>query len=55
MTTEFSLFLGAAAILGLVHTILGPNHYSPFIAMAKARNWSNRRTMWITLLKGKRC
>jgi nickel/cobalt exporter len=52
MTTEFSLLLGTAATLGLVHTLLGPDHYVPFIAMAKARNWSNRRTVITTLLCG---
>lgn len=52
MTTEFSILLGASATLGLVHTLLGPDHYVPFIAMAKARHWSNRRTMIITLLSG---
>jgi len=52
MTAEFSLLLGTAATLGLVHTVLGPDHYVPFVAMAKARNWSNRRAMVITLLSG---
>jgi nickel/cobalt exporter len=52
MTTEFSLLLGTAATLGLVHTLLGPDHYVPFIAMAKARNWSGHRTFLVTLLCG---
>ncbi len=52
MTTEFPLLLGTAATLGFVHTLLGPDHYVPFIAMAKVRNWSNRQTMIITLLSG---
>ncbi|MBU1984854.1 hypothetical protein KJ815_10640, partial [bacterium] len=52
MTTEFSLLLGTAATLGFVHTLLGPDHYVPFIAMARARRWSQRRTMLITALCG---
>ena len=52
MSTELSLLLGAAATLGFVHTVLGPDHYVPFIAMARARQWSSRRTMWITFLCG---
>lgn len=52
MTTEFSILLGTAATLGFVHTLLGPDHYVPFIAMAKAREWSIRRTMMITFLSG---
>ncbi|MDD5088066.1 MAG: sulfite exporter TauE/SafE family protein [bacterium] len=52
MTTEFSLLLGTSAALGFVHTLLGPDHYVPFIAMSRARNWSRRRTMVITALCG---
>ncbi|MFZ5433049.1 MAG: hypothetical protein ACOZB3_04665 [Calditrichota bacterium] len=52
MTTEFSLLLGTAATLGFVHTLLGPDHYIPFIAMARARDWSTRKTMIITTLCG---
>ncbi|MBM3324467.1 MAG: hypothetical protein FJY66_02235 [Calditrichaeota bacterium] len=52
MTPDFSILLGTAATLGLVHTLLGPDHYLPFVAMAKARNWSTRQTLTITLLCG---
>jgi nickel/cobalt transporter (NicO) family protein len=49
---ELSLLLVTAASLGFVHTLLGPDHYVPFIAMAKARQWSYRKTFIITLLSG---
>lgn len=52
MMTEFWILLGTAATLGFVHTVLGPDHYVPFIAIAKARNWSNRRALGITLVCG---
>lgn len=52
MPSEFQLLLATAATLGFVHTLLGPDHYVPFIAMAKARNWSRRRALGITLLAG---
>ncbi len=52
MTTEFTLLLGTAAALGFVHTLLGPDHYVPFIAMARARRWSERKAMTVTLLSG---
>lgn len=52
MTTELSLLLGTAATLGFIHTLLGPDHYVPFIAMAQARQWSVRRTLVITSLSG---
>ncbi len=41
-----------AAGIGLVHTLLGPDHYVPFIAMARAGRWSIRRTLVITVLCG---
>jgi len=41
-----------AAFTGIVHTLLGPDHYLPFIALAKARSWSRTKTTWVTLLCG---
>ncbi|MCJ7553514.1 MAG: sulfite exporter TauE/SafE family protein [Ignavibacteriaceae bacterium] len=46
---ESSLILiMTAASIGFIHTLIGPDHYIPFIAMAKARNWSIRKTALIT-------
>ncbi len=42
----------SAATLGVIHTLLGPDHYLPFIVLSKARNWSRTRTMWITFISG---
>jgi len=47
----FLLCLNAAAIAGL-HALIGPDHYVPFIAMARARRWSAWRTGWITVACG---
>lgn len=41
-----------AAALGFLHTILGPDHYVPFVAMAKAQAWSRLRTAVVTSLCG---
>ncbi len=41
-----------AASIGLFHTLLGPDHYLPFIVMARARKWSLLKTTWITVLCG---
>ena len=41
--------LGTAAVIGLFHTLLGPDHYLPFIAMTKARRWSTARTALVTI------
>jgi ABC-type nickel/cobalt efflux system permease component RcnA len=40
------------ASIAAVHTLSGPDHYLPFIAMAKAGRWSWSRTAWVTLLCG---
>jgi len=44
--------LGTAAFVGLVHTLAGPDHYIPFIAMSKVGRWSLRKTLLITLACG---
>lgn len=38
----------SAASYGVLHTIIGPDHYLPFIVMSKARNWDYYKTAWIT-------
>lgn len=45
------LLLSAAAI-AFGHTLLGPDHYLPFVAMARARNWSLAHTLRVTLICG---
>ena len=49
---DIMLLAGTAATIGFVHTALGPDHYLPFIFMAKARKWSIFKTSWITFLCG---
>jgi sulfite exporter TauE/SafE len=43
---------GAAASIGFLHTLLGPDHYVPFVAMARVGRWSLSRTLVITALCG---
>ncbi len=52
MQTELNILLATAASLGVVHTALGPDHYLPFIALSKSRNWSMFKTAWVTALCG---
>lgn len=35
-----------------MHTVLGPDHYLPFVAMAKARGWSMNKTLKVTIFCG---
>lgn len=46
------LLCWSAAVIGTAHTLLGPDHYLPFIAMSRAGQWSLTRTMTITVLCG---
>ena len=52
MTHEIFLLTLTAASVGFIHTILGPDHYIPFIAMAKAGKWSTLKTTWVTIACG---
>jgi len=52
MTTEFQILLMTAASVGFLHTILGPDHYLPFIMIGKARDWTLKKTLWLTFLCG---
>lgn len=44
--------LWTALLVGITHTLMGPDHYLPFVALSKARKWSISRTMGITCLCG---
>jgi nickel/cobalt transporter (NicO) family protein len=52
MTPEVSLLLVTTLSIAFIHTLAGPDHYLPFIIMAKARDWSVRKTVWFTVLCG---
>ena len=52
METQNTLLIITAASIGFLHTLLGPDHYIPFIAMARAGKWSRYKTIWITVLSG---
>lgn len=52
MQNSLLLLVGTAATIAFIHTVLGPDHYLPFIALSRARDWSMRRTFTITLLCG---
>ncbi|MEK6732207.1 MAG: sulfite exporter TauE/SafE family protein [Candidatus Omnitrophota bacterium] len=41
-----------AATIGFLHTVFGPDHYVPFIVMAKARKWPMAKTAILTFLCG---
>jgi nickel/cobalt transporter (NicO) family protein len=52
MSGESFILLVTAASVGFIHTLLGPDHYIPFIVLSKARGWTVRKTAIITALCG---
>ncbi|MBN1117383.1 MAG: sulfite exporter TauE/SafE family protein [Bacteroidales bacterium] len=52
MEQSIPFLIGTAASLGFIHTVSGPDHYLPFVAMAKVRKWSDMRTAWVVSLCG---
>ena len=52
MESELMILVMGAASIAFVHTLLGPDHYLPFVALAKARAWSLKKTITITATCG---
>jgi nickel/cobalt transporter (NicO) family protein len=47
----FPLLFGTISI-AFLHSLLGPDHYIPFIMLSKAQNWSKTKLIIITLISG---
>ena len=52
MASETTILLASALSIGFLHTLLGPDHYLPFVAMARVGDWSRRKTLLVTGLCG---
>lgn len=52
MSNHLPILLGTAATIGFIHTLVGPDHYLPFIVLSRANNWSATKTALITILCG---
>jgi len=46
------LLTGTAATIGFFHTLIGPDHYLPFIVISRARQWPLSKTLFISFLCG---
>jgi ABC-type nickel/cobalt efflux system permease component RcnA len=46
------VLLSSSALIGVVHTLLGPDHYLPFVALGKARKWQLKKTLCVVALCG---
>jgi len=52
VTPELVALVITAASIGVGHTLLGPDHYLPFVVLARARGWSRPFTVLVTTLCG---
>jgi nickel/cobalt transporter (NicO) family protein len=50
--SDTSTLCWSAAAIGTIHTLLGPDHYLPFVAMSRAGRWSPGKTLLVTALCG---
>ncbi|WP_066627993.1 sulfite exporter TauE/SafE family protein [Labilibacter marinus] len=52
MTLDIQVLITTAISAGFIHTILGPDHYLPFIMIGKARNWNITKILSLTFICG---
>ncbi len=52
MADSITLLSITAISIGFIHTVLGPDHYLPFIVLSEAKKWTIRKTMLITFVCG---
>ena len=52
MNHEIISFLSITVAVAIIHTLLGPDHYAPLAAFAKAQHWTKRKIVWITSFCG---
>jgi len=44
--------MGLSGSIAFMHTLAGPDHYLPFIVLARARKWSIWKAIFVTLICG---
>lgn len=50
MGSDFYPLLVTASTIACLHTVAGPDHYIPFIALSKSRSWTLQKTLlWTTV------
>jgi nickel/cobalt transporter (NicO) family protein len=52
MASSTTLLMATAFSVAFLHTLAGPDHYVPFIALARSGRWSLRKTTLVTCLCG---
>lgn len=52
MHNELVLLLFTAVTISCIHTLTGPDHYLPFVALSRSKGWSRPRTVMWTVICG---
>ena len=52
MPTDMQALISTAISIACLHTLTGPDHYLPFIALSKARGWRLGKTIGWTITCG---
>ena len=52
MSDSLPILLMSAATIGVFHTLIGPDHYLPFIVLSRAEGWPLRKTLLWTFMCG---
>ena len=52
MPSEIILLIIASVSIAFLHTVSGPDHYLPFIALSKSRGWTYAKTIQWTIVCG---
>ncbi|MDR0320716.1 MAG: sulfite exporter TauE/SafE family protein [Treponema sp.] len=50
--TELNILLTTAVTIAFVHTLIGIDHYVPFVALSRANSWTMKKTMLIVFVCG---
>ena len=52
MQNDLQILMLAAITISFLHTVTGPDHYLPFVALSKSRGWSFTKTIFWTIVCG---
>ena len=52
MDSSLWILSGTAIFIAFLHTVIGPDHYLPFIMLGRANNWSSKKVAVISALCG---
>lgn len=52
MEQTLGILYATAAFIGFFHTVIGPDHYLPFIMLGRSNNWTTKKVTLVAILCG---